>query len=74
MIGIVDPAVLRLEFEGLGSMDLKCCEGIAAECLVFECAFGVTVFTQLLDVLGEVGLRFCAGSEEGVGAGIEAVS
>ena len=74
VIGFVYPAVLSLEFEDLCTVDLEGGESVAAECFFFEGAFGEAILAQFLDVVGEVGLRFCVGSEEGVGAGIEAVS
>ena len=69
VIGIIDPTVLGLEFEGLGASDLEGREGVAAESFFFELAFGETVCTQFLDVLDEAGLGFFVRCEEGVGAG-----
>ena len=40
MIGMVYPAVLSLKFEGLSMIDLNGDEGITAEALFFDLAFG----------------------------------
>ncbi len=74
VIGIIDPTVLSLEFEGLGTIDLEGGEGVAAESFFFELRLGETILTQFLDVLREVVLGFGVGGEEGVGACIEAVT
>ena len=74
VIGIIDPTVLSLEFEGLGTIDLEGGEGVAAECFFFELRLGETILTQFLDVLREVVLGFGVGGEEGVGGCIEAVT
>ena len=74
VIGIIDPAVLRLEFEGLSASNLESGEGIAAESFFFQIAFGEAVCAQFCDVLDEAGLGFFVGSEESVGTRIEAVT
>ncbi len=74
MIGVVYPTVLRLEFEGLGAIDLECSESIAAESFFFEVAFGEAVRSQFCNVLDEAGLGFFVGSEEGVGCCAQSVT
>ena len=74
VIGVVYPTVLGLEFEGLGAIDLKGREGVAAEGLFFDLAFREAVRSQFCDVLDEAGLGFFVGSEEGVGCCAQSVT